>query len=322
MNVTKGGDAVTTNDFGKFLAQLRKEKGLTQVELAERLNVSDKAVSRWETGKNYPDISLFQSISNVLDISISELLEGKRVNAEELVSVSEGHTIHQMKQNKKLKRVSLLIISIILAFTLWFGYLAARNSGIFDGVIYNEIPCYSNDLMTMMNNLDGYIQQRPKADGEFIIDYGFLFMESDKTTKDILYLSGTCENGRAFYINTLYDEQTPENSSCFIGEFRKNQQCVEGITFDDLKSIVAQMDLSQLPPYEKYELSLSGIVEYDRVDVTAGEGGNRIKKMIYEDGILQEYKSETLSGKYMLIHISGFTDGNGKGVVDVFYVVN
>lgn len=121
---------MNTYDFGKFLAQLRKEKGLTQAELAERLNVSDKAVSRWETGKNYPDISLFQSISDVLDISISELLEGKRVKAEELVSVSEGHTIHQMKQNKKLKRVSLLVISIILTFTLWFGYLAVRNSWI------------------------------------------------------------------------------------------------------------------------------------------------------------------------------------------------
>lgn len=313
---------MNTYDFGKFLAELRKEKGLTQVELAERLNVSDKAVSRWETGKNYPDIGLFVSIAEALDISVSELLEGKRVNHEDLVSVSEGHTIHQIKLNKKLKRIFLFVLSVILVFTLWFGYLAARNSGILDGVIYNEIPCYSNDLMTMMNNLDGYIEQRPKADGAFIIDGGFFFMEPDKTTNDILYLSGTCENGRGFYINTLYDEQDPENSSCFIGEFRKKQKCVEGITFDNLKSIVAQLDLSQLPPYEKYELSLSEIVQWDGYDIVAGEGETRIKKMVYEDGLLQEYTRNTISGKYMLVHISGFIKGNGIGVADVFYPIH
>ena len=312
---------MNTYDFGKFLAQLRKEKGLTQVQFAELLNVTDKAVSRWETGKNYPDISMFKEISEILDVSISELLEGKRMDQELLFSVSEGHVVRQIKQNKKLKKVFLLVTSIILMFTLWFGYLAARNSGIFDGVIYREIPCYSNDLMTMMNNLDGYIAQREKAEGEFIIDEGFFFMETDKTTNDVLYFSGTCENGRAFYINTLYDEITPKNSNCFIGEFRKNHKCVEGISFDDMKSIVAQLDLSQLPQYEKYELSLSGVVEYDEYEVNANENQNQMKKFIYADGTLQEYTEKTISGKYLLLNISGFNHGSGRGVADIFYLL-
>lgn len=47
---------MNTYDFGNFLSQLRKEKGLTQMQLAQQLNVTDKAISRWETGKNFPDI--------------------------------------------------------------------------------------------------------------------------------------------------------------------------------------------------------------------------------------------------------------------------
>ena len=59
---------------GKFIAQLRKEKGLTQKELADSLGISDKAVSKWETENGMPDVSLMQSICEIFDININELL--------------------------------------------------------------------------------------------------------------------------------------------------------------------------------------------------------------------------------------------------------
>ena len=68
---------MTNNDFGKTIVQLRKEKGLTQKELADKLNVSDKAVSRWETGKNYPDIETLQRLAVVLEVSVNGLLSGE-----------------------------------------------------------------------------------------------------------------------------------------------------------------------------------------------------------------------------------------------------
>jgi len=64
---------------GGVIKKFREEKGLTQSELAERLSVSDKAVSRWETGKGYPDISLIESICNVLGVSVCELLSGNDI---------------------------------------------------------------------------------------------------------------------------------------------------------------------------------------------------------------------------------------------------
>lgn len=62
---------------GKFIASLRKEKGLTQKEVAEKLGISPKAVSKWETGKGFPDISLISSLSTVFSVDISKLLDGE-----------------------------------------------------------------------------------------------------------------------------------------------------------------------------------------------------------------------------------------------------
>ena len=144
---------MNTYQFGTFLSQLRKEKGLTQLQLAEKLNVTDKAISRWETGKNFPDIEIFEDLSKILDVSISELLEGKRIEKENLFTVSEEHIVTQIKKNRKSSKNYRIIICVILIISVIFGYIALKETGIFAGVIYNKIPCYSNDVLTIMNNL-------------------------------------------------------------------------------------------------------------------------------------------------------------------------
>ncbi|MBQ9952452.1 MAG: helix-turn-helix domain-containing protein [Clostridia bacterium] len=65
---------------GAMIRELREKKGLTQAELAEKLFVSDKTVSKWENGKGYPDISLLESLAQTLDVSVSELLSGRAVS--------------------------------------------------------------------------------------------------------------------------------------------------------------------------------------------------------------------------------------------------
>ena len=85
---------MTNNDFGKAIVQLRKEKGLTQKELADNLNVSDKAVSRWETGKNYPDIETLQQLATVLDVSVNDLLSGELKLAKRLANVRKRLLLH------------------------------------------------------------------------------------------------------------------------------------------------------------------------------------------------------------------------------------
>ena len=75
--------------FGAFLVQLRKEKGLTQKELAEQLYVSDKAVSKWERGLSLPDISLLQPMADMLGVSVTELLSGRTIREGQPLTVEE-----------------------------------------------------------------------------------------------------------------------------------------------------------------------------------------------------------------------------------------
>ena len=64
---------------GTMIKTLREKRGLTQLQLAERMNVSDKAVSKWETGRGYPDITLIQPLAEVLGVSVIELMQGESV---------------------------------------------------------------------------------------------------------------------------------------------------------------------------------------------------------------------------------------------------
>ncbi len=108
-----------TKKIGIFIADARKKKKLTQAELGEHLNVTDKAVSKWECGKCLPDSSLFEDISKVLDVSMSELLKGEYIE-EENVEVESNKTINSLlSEIKKLKRNESLIgalCAILISF--------------------------------------------------------------------------------------------------------------------------------------------------------------------------------------------------------------
>ena len=88
--------------FGAFIAQLRKDLGLTQKELADKLNVTDKAVSKWETGKGFPDVKLLEPLAQALGISLVELIQGKRQEADTLTVAEADAAVSQaMGQSEK-----------------------------------------------------------------------------------------------------------------------------------------------------------------------------------------------------------------------------
>lgn len=76
--------------IGAFIAQLRKSQNLTQRELAEKLNVTDKAVSKWERGVSLPDITLLPDLSEMLCVTITELLNGEKEDKEDNSDNSKG----------------------------------------------------------------------------------------------------------------------------------------------------------------------------------------------------------------------------------------
>ena len=110
---------------GQLITELRKEKGLTQKQLAEALNVTDKAVSKWERGLSFPDISMLEPISQTLDISIMELLAGERKGEDETLTreeaqkiVRESVEISDEEIRHKRERSRLLIIILIVLVLL------------------------------------------------------------------------------------------------------------------------------------------------------------------------------------------------------------
>lgn len=100
--------------IGKFIAYMRREKKITQNELAEKLGVTDRSVSNWENGKNMPDLSLFKPLCEILNISINELLSGERITKENYQEKLEENIVNTIDYTTKKENKSNLTLSIIL----------------------------------------------------------------------------------------------------------------------------------------------------------------------------------------------------------------
>lgn len=105
---------------GEFIAELRKGKNLTQKDLANKLNVSDKAISRWETGKGFPDVDSLQALSDFFNISINELLAGEKAENKTIEEIAEENIISAIVETEKSKKTkkSTVILSITTALIL------------------------------------------------------------------------------------------------------------------------------------------------------------------------------------------------------------
>ena len=118
-------------EVGYRIAQARKKQGMTQRELSERLHVSDKAVSKWERGVNYPDISLFDEIAKTLDLSLVELLGIEDRSKEEIVqNISEISKYEKEKIGKEIYQrgfVTIICGMIVLAGQLSAALIFAQN---------------------------------------------------------------------------------------------------------------------------------------------------------------------------------------------------
>ena len=90
--------------IGKFICEMRKRKNLTQLELAKKIGVTDRAISHWENGRRMPDLSLIKSLCNELDITVNDLLSGEIVDKDKLEEKLEENLLNNLKDviNKRL----------------------------------------------------------------------------------------------------------------------------------------------------------------------------------------------------------------------------
>lgn len=174
-------------NIGKFISKERKTKELTQKELADKLNISEKTVSKWECGKGLPEVSLMQPLCKELDISVNELLNGAKDPQEDKAIIE--YVKYEKKKSKKkivtLTIVSLLLITFILSTIVYF-----FNS-------YNKIAVY--ELSGESQNFRYYDGILTKSNMYNILNFGMVESKNEEISlDDITGYELKCGNLRIF----------------------------------------------------------------------------------------------------------------------------
>lgn len=137
--------------LGAFIGEIRKEKGMTQKELAMKLNVTDKAVSKWERGLGLPDINTIEPLADALGVSIAELMKSERIEREE-VKAKEAEEIvagaFDLAKYQKRLEFRRKIVAIILAMA----GMATLLAGVYNRMKYTE---KLEEARRILNNADG-----------------------------------------------------------------------------------------------------------------------------------------------------------------------
>ena len=111
--------------IGKFIAECRKNKNMTQAELAEKLNITDRAISKWETGKGMPDSSIMLDLCNELKISVNELLSGEMISVENKNEKQEQLLLDMAKEVEKKNKI---------IWTSMWGIMGVSFTALFAGI--------------------------------------------------------------------------------------------------------------------------------------------------------------------------------------------
>ena len=139
---------------GTFISARRKELSLNQKQLADKLGVTDKAVSKWETGRSAPDISLLESLARELGVSVVEILKGEKIEEEKFTAVGDEVVVKTMKKDKqKLMRAVFIAITAVLSL-------------VFVAVL--SYPAYHYFTSVPLDNEDAVLKEisKNRAEGE------------------------------------------------------------------------------------------------------------------------------------------------------------
>lgn len=165
------GDSMNNKKVGKFIAQARRKKKLTQAQLGEMLGLSDKAISKWERGINGPDVSVLQSLSDALGVSIAEILLGQEIKTTITNEEVNNYTLSGIGFYKKIfrrryTRIIGILIGIIILLSVGFSYVYLFTN-------YDQVQVY--ELNSKMDNFtfDGLIVKNQKENSILITSFSY-----------------------------------------------------------------------------------------------------------------------------------------------------
>ncbi len=204
---------------GKLIQEIRKEKELTQMSLADKLGVTDRAVSKWERGKSFPDVSMLRPLAEVLDVSVSELLDGERrsqdkvlypdgaaaitVEAADNAAIKGISTyINEAQKKERLWMIAFAILILLYIFTVsWI--CRERNSPVNfqeDDLDFTEIRLVMEDRSVEMIYLDDPEGEELKAEIQEVLRNQ---MPEAETMGKLVVLPGESAQGASVQLRGL-----------------------------------------------------------------------------------------------------------------------
>ena len=242
--------------IGQLIRTVRKEKGFTQEEMAERLNVSQKSVSRWENGYNLPDVSLWNELCDLLEISLTELIEGERLLPDQRIEKAEKKIVEVVMENDMLikRRVAAVIVSLLLAVVLFAGrrlLLEAKSNKMTDlftqisfnnsrNEVHNIIP---DDYLGVYHNYDVYTLSNSSR---IVVVY-----DDDKVY--MIYRESKPSGKKEVLLSPFLGIYSNDNMTVYIES--DNYRLESG---DDVMKGTYEVEI-------KYQTSPSGFVNFDRI---------------------------------------------------------
>ena len=151
--------------IGKFIAECRKKNNLTQMQLAEKLNITDRAISKWENGKAMPDSSIMLDLCNELKISVNELLSGEMIDMNNYNEIAEK-TLLEMARKEEIQNQRLMtsMWTILITSTIFFvGILLLAVNILEEGIMLGTIICVS----TIIYLIAGFIALKFEMDAGY-----------------------------------------------------------------------------------------------------------------------------------------------------------
>ena len=151
--------------IGKFIAECRKKNNLTQIELAEKLNITDRAISKWENGKAMPDSSIMLDLCNELKISVNELLSGEMIDMNNYNEIAEKTLLEMAKKEERQnKRLMTSMWTILITSAIFYiGILLLAVNTLEEGIMLGTIICIS----TIVFLIAGFIGLKFEVDAGY-----------------------------------------------------------------------------------------------------------------------------------------------------------
>lgn len=151
--------------IGKFIAECRKKNNLTQMQLAEKLNITDRAISKWENGKAMPDSSIMLDLCNELKISVNELLSGEMIDMNNYNEIAEKTLLEMAKKEERQnKRLMTSMWTILITSAIFYiGILLLAVNTLEEGIMLGAIICIS----TIVFLIAGFIGLKFEVDAGY-----------------------------------------------------------------------------------------------------------------------------------------------------------